>query len=108
MLEVLELIASREQQLQYQRDVPIAQVSAELFNMWDDIFDAEFLNDEFSAAFSAEEIQTMRLFDGELNKICSRLPRSLPSIEKFILTPQWEQLSQAANKALLNFRKNDL
>ena len=38
VFEVLELIASKEEQLDYQAKVPIAYVSAELFNQWNDCY----------------------------------------------------------------------
>lgn len=41
IFELLELWSSQEEQIEYQKNIPIAQVSTELFCEWDDFYHPE-------------------------------------------------------------------
>jgi hypothetical protein len=105
IIEHLELVSSSEAQLAYQRSVPIAQVSNELFNGWGDWVANESAIDEFIAPiFSPEEQFAVREFNAALDAVAGRTPQKLPYITDFIGTPGWQELASAASKALTVFQ----
>ena len=107
IVEHLRLLSSSQEQLEYQRQVPIADVSAELFCMWgDDYYNEELRDDaEFRCAFSSSELAAMEKFNQVFDDVLASLPDShLPWIDDFILTPEWKKLSNAAAIALLAFK----
>jgi hypothetical protein len=98
-IEVLQLWSSRDEQLEYKRTVPIADVSAELFCMWSEVFwpsDAEL-----RAEFTETEWAALQRFHSVFERTLCLLPHHpLPPIEEFILSPHWLILSRAAERAL--------
>ncbi len=102
VIETLEMLSSAEKQLEYQRTVPIAQVSAELFCLWDEAFWAE--DASLRAAFDPMEWQALLRFDSVFERVSRLLPHKLPPIEEFINLPLWLRLSRAANRALATLR----
>ncbi len=62
LLGLLELLASREKQLDYQQRVPLVNIKNELFCMWfDDLYVPE--SAIFRQAFSEEELTALRSFN---------------------------------------------
>jgi len=103
ILEVLRLLASREAQLEYRRTVPIADVSAELFCMWDEAFWPD--DAALRAEFSESEWSALQRFHSVFERVCRLLPHHpLPPIEEFVQSPHWLQLSRAAARALQSFK----
>ena len=103
IIETLQLLASKDEQLEYRRRVPIADVSAELVCCWDDVFwpDDKNLRTEFS------EWSALLRFHSVFERVCRVLPHHpLPPIEQFIESPHWLLLSRAAARAL-NAISND-
>ena len=73
IIELLKLWSSKEQQLDYQNNVHIAEVSAELFCQWDEAF---LSNDSiFMKSFSKNEFCYLQEFNKLLNKISDRTSR---------------------------------
>ena len=98
IIESLELLASRDEQLAYQDTVPIADVSAELFCAWDDVFSPRY---DLSGIFSADEQTALLAFHDVFQRVCRLLPHSpLPPIREFVHSPHWLQLSRAATRTL--------
>lgn len=109
VIETLQLISSREEQLDYQRDVPIAHVTAEIFCHWTDgcYQNGKFLKEKWCiSAFSATELQAIAEFNETLNQV-SDSALELRSIDQFVLTPEWAKLSEAAARALRVFQPLD-
>ncbi len=104
VIDTLKLLSSKEEQLKYQKNVPIADVSAELFCQWDGAYVPE--SPVNNRAFSKEEIVSLDEFNTIFNKIADSTPDNLPSIEKFVETNEWKELSISARKTLDSF-KND-
>jgi len=100
VFEVLELISSREEQLAYQHKVPIAYVSAELFNQWEDCYQILKVQEWYSEAFSEIELLILKEFDRDLEVIAKSTPQNPPEIHEFIKTKEWEQLAIAAKNTL--------
>ena len=97
IMETLQLLASRDEQLAYKTAVPIADVSAELLCSWDEVFSlrhdiSEFSGDEQSALLSFHDV---------FQRVSRLLPHHpLPPIEEFVHSPHWLQLSRAASRTL--------
>jgi len=115
IIDTLSLISSREEQLKYQLEVPVADVTAEIFCHWGDgcYRDGKYLNEEWClGVFSTAELEAMAEFNQVLNSIGDALSQKsrveqytpsrqwAPRIEEFVLTPEWAKLSEAAAKAL--------
>jgi len=104
VLEELHLLASREKQLEYQRNVPIAFVTAELFCMWEECFRPEWVKDDwFWMAFSSQETQALETLNDVVEVVLSKIDKNPPSIEEFILTAESEELAQTSAIALKSF-----
>ena len=98
VLEVLALVADASAQRKYQAIAPHVDVSAELFNQWDESFFPG--NADFQSAFTAAELDALRRFDLIASDVSVQTPKHLPTIEAFILTPSWQRLSSAAQSTL--------
>lgn len=97
---VLKLWASKDVQLEYQKNIAIADVSAELFCQWcDDYYneDSAIMRIEFTQI----ELDAYKEFNKVLCEISDATPEYLPPIEKFIITKEWEIIHNAAISALL-------
>ena len=102
IIETLRLLASREAQLEYRRTVPIADVSAELFCMWDEVFWPD--DAALRAEISQSEWTALQRFHSIFERVSGLLPHQpLPPIEQFVQSPHWLQLSKAAARALQTF-----
>ncbi len=100
VFDVLHLIASKKQQLDYQKQSPYVQVSAELFNQWDDFYQIGKEQKSYEKAFKKEELKVLKEFDDVFDSVSQKLPQHPPDIHSFIQTPEWLELSSAAEKAL--------
>jgi hypothetical protein len=98
IFELLELWSSKEEQLLYQKNVPIAQVSAELFCQWDDFYHPE--TDAHKLAFNQKERDLIEIFYIKLDLISKKTSGFLPYIDDYILTKDWIELNQLARETL--------
>ncbi len=99
ILEMLRLWASLDAQLEYRRRVPIADVSAELFCMWDEVFWPD--DAALRAEFSETEWRALRRFHSVFERVLHLIPHHpLPPIEEFVQSLHWLQVSRAAARAL--------
>lgn len=104
--ETLQLLSSAEEQLEYKRTVPIADVSAELFCFWDEVFWPE--DKEMLSSFSPSEWQALLRFQSVFERVCRLIPHhGLPPIEEFVRSPHWLILSRAAGRALEAIRTSE-
>ncbi|MCB9540072.1 MAG: hypothetical protein H6704_27985 [Myxococcales bacterium] len=106
VVEVLELIASEESQLEYQTQAPGVHVAHEIFNQWEDWYrpSAEY----FPLAFTAEELEVLRAFHEVYEQVCAETPQILPPIGLFVATEAWRRYSRAAHHALGRLRRTSL
>ena len=116
VIEYLELIASRKAQLAYQKNVPIADVAAELFCMWfDDLYtpgedDPSLYNlgvheegvREFESCFSSAELVALSEFHAFFKSVAHAIPEGL-RLEDLHTNDLWCELMGAAKKALVHF-----
>ena len=94
LLDILDLWTSKDKQIEYQNNVPIADVSAELFCQWDDIYHPETI--PFRLAFDEREREILSDFDKLVNHVSDKTPTYLPYITDFIKTNDWLIVNQAA------------
>jgi len=89
---LINLWISKESQLDYKKNVPIAHVSNELFCQWEDSY---FPNlDGFRQAFNKEELEILSEFDKAMNDMIGKFSQDLPVIEVFIETEEWKELNK--------------
>ena len=101
LYEIIELWSSAEKQLEFQKKVPIAQVSHELFNDWD----AYYANGiDFEKFLTEKEIKLFKDFNNTINKVCDSTPQILPEISEFINTAEWKIVNEKAKKILGNLK----
>lgn len=104
LVATLELLSSAEEQRAYQRGAPV-NVSNELFEQWIDFSGDK--PDELGPPFTEPERAAMREFNAVFESVCARTPRSMPQLEVFQNSPEWEELTAAARVALRAFPKRD-
>ena len=104
IINLMQLIASRQSQLEYQRAVPLVNVASELVNQWfcdfyhpkDKSFDSEFTLGEL------EQLDKFNLFyDARVND----LPDTL---DEFMQSDAWSEVINAAASVLSNLGWSDL
>ncbi len=103
ILDVLELWASKNAQLEYQKNVPIAQVSSEIFNQWDDFYYPD--TEHFLIAFNEKERKALANFNETINSIADKTETYLPDISAFIKTDEWRIVNKSAIEAIKNIMK---
>lgn len=109
IIGLLELWSSKEEQLEYQKNVPIAQVSAELFCQWDDFYHPE--TKAHKLAFSEIETKIIDFFYKKIESVSTKKNPDdwFPYIDEFILTKDWIELNKLAKITLKNLNsKNNL
>lgn len=105
VINTLQLLASTEQQDEYDRDVPIANVATELVNQWfDDHFRKEA--DWFRELFASEEWSVLIEFSDFFERRLDRLPDNYEPLRNNFY---WKEIVGKANWALdmLNWRNLD-
>ena len=102
VIDVLEILASPDEQLEYQRNVPIADVPAELLCMW---FDDSFRPNDtrLAALFTSDEWNGLLAFHNRYDHLSSRLPDDLPPISELVTLPIWQEVVRAAAATLTLF-----
>lgn len=66
-----------DEQLDYQAKVPIAYVSAELFNQWDACYQIPKEQDWYRETFSIAELKVLQEFDAALEAVSKSRPRQI-------------------------------
>jgi hypothetical protein len=96
--ELLALLASEEQQLNYERQVPIADVPAELLCMW--FNDNYHPGSGWSSEFTSGELEALAHFNAVYESLAQRLPRSQGTVRTWLADPSWRKIMNAAAIAL--------
>jgi hypothetical protein len=96
--QLLSLLASEEEQLAYERDVPIADVPAELLCLWfDDTYHPDF---GWRAYFADRELEALACFNALYGRQKKRLPTSCGTIRTWLASPVWREVMSAAAETL--------
>ena len=103
-IELLALLASADQQLSYERDVPIADVPAELLCMWfDDFYDAKRIGSDF--AFNEADRAALARFHHVFDERANRLPPSNGTVRTWLENSVWNEIMQEAARAIDEFSR---
>ena len=110
VIEHLDMLASRDEQIRYARSAPRPSANGELSNfvtgelvaMWGDCCGDE--PDVLGPAFAAEELAAIREFNVVFERICAAMPAILPPLVEFMESAAWAELAAAAQTARAAFR----
>jgi hypothetical protein len=91
---VIDLWTSEKSQLDYQKEVPIAQVSSELFCQWEEFYYPD--SNDFKQVFDKNELEMLADFDKALNDTAYKVSDNPPPIEEFIKTQEWIDMNKKA------------
>ncbi len=94
--EVLQMLASKENQIKYEKDVPVANVSSELICMWfDDIYHPD--SSQHKEAFSTEEQQVLSSFNTFFYSRKDKIPKTLSEMHANQL---WNEIVKEAQRII--------
>jgi hypothetical protein len=97
--ELLQLLASEEEQLAYEHNVPHVDITAELVCIWfDDSYDAEHAATD--SAFSDSERTALAEFHQFYDARVSRLPESQGTVRTWLANPLWREIMEQAQRTL--------
>ncbi len=101
--ELLELLSSSEQQLQYEADVPVAFIPDELVCMW---FDDHYHPEDafFRSCFTPDELEALAAFDSLYRREVDTLPEPIRGISTWHACKGWSRINAAAAAALARLR----
>jgi len=99
IINLLNLIASRSEQLEYQESAPV-NVATEMVNQWFDDF-YHPADAQFASQFSADELILLRRFDAHYNERLALLPESLDGL---LRNSAWNEVMAHAGGVLDAFR----
>jgi hypothetical protein len=100
LIEYLETASSYEEQREYERNAPIANVPNEMINQWEDWVDGTKIDLFEEPVFSPREREAIRTFHAVWDSVAKDTPETLPTLSEFIGTEPSERLRQAAETAL--------
>jgi hypothetical protein len=95
IINLLNLIASESDQLDYQRLAPV-NVASELVNQWFDDF-YHPMDEHFKSEFSDEELASLAEFDAYYDARDTALPDSL---DEMLKTETWQEIMAFAGKII--------
>ncbi|MCU0224950.1 MAG: hypothetical protein MUF27_12975 [Acidobacteria bacterium] len=97
IIDALRLAASADAQRRYAGSVPIADVPAEVFCIWEDHYvpDSPWLRQQFNQ----QELVALARYEVISTEIASQLPNHL-SVAEFQARSEWQALATAARKTL--------
>lgn len=98
IVDTLELISSKKKLLDYQKEIPKADVTEEMFSDWD----SAYIRDQqwFIEKFNERELQAIDMFNSRIEKIWYEINSHLLPINEFVETSQWREIASAANETL--------
>ena len=103
IIDLLKLLASEDEQLAYQKNVPHVDIAAELVSRWFD--DLCHPNDNsFISSFGTEELEALAAFHRFYNGRVNQLPESEGTIRIWLGSPIWREVMR---KAKINSFKNN-
>lgn len=96
----LELLASEEEQLAYEENVPNVDITAELLCGW---FDDSYHPDDkgFYSCFRDHELEVLAKFNRFYDEHTSRLPESKGTVRTWLETPAWREVMHEARSTLM-------
>jgi IS30 family transposase len=105
IIEVLELISSPEDQIEYQKKVPHIHIPFEIIEQWYDWVNVENKDYYKLDVYTSEELEAIWKFDAVWDSTANKMDDSL-TIEELIISEPWKQMIESAKEALQAFNKN--
>ena len=105
IIEYLELAASYEAQLAYEKAVPFVQVPYEVINQWEDLVPSppqQIVDDR--AVFSSLELQAIEEFRPIWKAAACAVGDDYPPLSDVQALPEWDSLRQQAEVGLRVFQ----
>lgn len=100
IIEYLDLAASYEAQMAYQKAVPFVTVPYEVINQWDDCVTTDPRDvARHPGVFSLDEVRALCDFQAVLAVVTDAVPDDRPSLVDVQALPQWDRLRRAASTA---------
>src|SRR5215831_2110733 len=97
IFDVLRLISSEREQLDYEQDVPQADVPAELLCCWfDDYYHPS--DPHFRSFFSPRELEILASFNNVYDLESKALPPSTGTVRPWLADPGWRRVMTAASE----------
>jgi hypothetical protein len=97
--ELLQLLASEEEQLAYERNVPHVDITAELVCMWfDDLYDTKHAATD--STFSGDEQAALAEFHRFYNARVDRLPESRGTVRTWLASAVWREIMEQARRTV--------
>ncbi|MDH5347015.1 MAG: hypothetical protein OEW13_03825 [Nitrospira sp.] len=99
MIDLLRLLSSEQEQLNYETDVTIANVPAEFLCM---SFDDQYHSDDsfFRSSFTADELEALAEFHRYCDKHSRVLPEARGTVQTWLAFPDWRGIMFEAKKIL--------
>jgi hypothetical protein len=105
IVELLQLLASEEQQLAYERDVPHVDITAELVCMW--FNDQYHPSRGFDTVFSPDDLAALAEFHHFYDERVDRLPESQGTVRTWLACPLWREIMHQAKRTLNRIAEPD-
>ncbi|MEY4485285.1 MAG: hypothetical protein RL693_2737 [Verrucomicrobiota bacterium] len=102
IIEIIELLSQPSQQLEYEKNVPIANVPAELIcGFCNDLYHPK--SQSFISAFSENELKSMAHLYGLLSEASKITVHSVPELLK---TSEWRSVIALAKEMSAHYERN--
>ena len=99
IIELLGLLASEEQQLDYEKNVPHVDITAELVCMWfDDQYHPDYAG--FTSSFTPDELAALAEFHKFYDEREKKLPESQGTVRTWLASPIWREIMRKANETV--------
>jgi len=102
IIEYLELAASFEDQITYQRNAPNISVPNEVINQWED-WNSTDPREHWTSpegVYTPEEVEAVQSFHTTWEHVADGTPDPLPELEATQRLAEWDELRRAARSAL--------
>jgi hypothetical protein len=99
IIELLGLLASEEQQLAYEKNVPHVDITTELVCMWfDDQYHPDYAG--FISSFTPDELATLAEFHRFYDEREKQLPESQGTVRTWLASPIWREIMEKAHETV--------
>jgi hypothetical protein len=100
IIEYLEIASSYEEQLEYEANVPIANIPNEMINQWEDWVHGNLRENYREPVYSLDEQAAIAGFQVIWSEVADETPKQMPPLKALLGTPAWEKLRLGAQQAL--------
>jgi len=99
IFDLLRMLSSEEEQIEYERNVPHVDVTAELLCMWfDDFYHPN--HKSFANHFNDREIEILDDFNRYYDERTEKLPESQGTVRTWHSSPVWREIMEKAKDTL--------